>query len=403
MLSFDEARAQLLANVRRVGTERIAVRYAAGLVLARALVARDPLPRFDNSAMDGYAIATDDLEGDGPWSFPVVGESAAGAHAPVLAPKSACRIFTGAPLPARADAILMQEHVLREGDRIRFEQRPKRGAHVRRAGEDMREGTIAVAPGTRLGAGHLALAAMLAHAEVLVSRRPAVTILCTGNELRAPGEAAGIGGEATIPESNSAPLAALASQAGALVRVAAIAADDPHAMALALEDALASTDLLLTVGGVSVGDHDVVRPALERAGVTLDFWRVAMKPGKPLAVGRSARAHVLGLPGNPASAMVTFALFGIPLLRAMQGDARPIAPPLRAALLHDCKRSPERLEFARAVLDVKDGALVVRTLANQSSGAATSLAESDSLAVIPPGIEPLLAGTVIDVVRWIDL
>ena len=392
----------MLTAVRRVGVERIAVRDAAGRVLARAVLARDPLPRFDNSAMDGYAIATADLEGNGPWTLPLSGESAAGAPALPLAPKSTCRIFTGAPLPERADAIVMQEHVTREGDTIRFDARPKTGAHVRRAGEDMRAGETALASGTRLGAGHLALAAMLAHAELEVSRRPAVTILCTGNELRAPGELEPAGA-ATIPESNSAPLAALATQAGALVRVAPIAADDPHAMALALADALTSTDLLLTVGGVSVGDHDVVRPALERAGVTLDFWRVAMKPGKPLAVGRSAQAHVLGLPGNPASAMVTFALFGMPLLRAMQGDARPFATPLRAALAHDCKRSPDRLELARASLEVVDGALVVRTLANQSSGAATSLAASDSLAVIPAGTEPLGAGTIVDVVRWIDL
>ena len=400
MLTFDEARARLLTDVVRVGVERVPLRDAAGRVISRAIVARDPLPRFDNSAMDGYAIAVADLEGPGPWTLAVTGESAAGAPAPQLAPNSACRIFTGAPLPARADAVVMQEHVEREASAIRFESRPRVGAHIRRAGEDMRVGESALKPGTRLGPGHLALAAMLAHVEIEVARRPLVTILCTGNELRAPGE---IAGAATIPESNSAPLGALAAQAGAIVRVAPIAPDDPHAMVEAVRAALSSTDLLLTVGGVSVGDHDVVRPALERAGIALDFWKVAMKPGKPLAVGRSAHAHVLGLPGNPASAIVTFALFGMPLLRAMQGDARPRATPLRAALTHDCKRSPDRLELARAILEVKDGALVVRTLANQSSGAATSLASSDSVAVLPAGSAPLRAGTIVDVVRWIDL
>ena len=400
MLTFDEARARLLTDVLRVGVERVPLRDAAGRVLSRALVARDPLPRFDNSAMDGYAIAIADLEGSGPWTLAVTGESAAGAPAPPLAPRSACRIFTGAPLPARSDAVVMQEHVKRDGNAIHLESRPREGAHIRRAGDDMRAGETALTAGTRLGAGHLALAAMLAHVEIEVARRPLVTILCTGNELSAPGE---LVGAASIPESNSAPLAALAVQAGALVRVAPIAPDEPHAMVEALRAALSSTDLLLTVGGVSVGDHDVVRPALEHAGVTLDFWKVAMKPGKPLAVGRGAHAHVLGLPGNPASAIVTFALFGMPLLRAMQGDARPLATPLRAALAHDCKRSPDRLELARAILEVTDGALVVRTLANQSSGAATSLASSDSLAVLPGGVEPLRAGTMVDVVRWIDL
>jgi molybdopterin molybdotransferase len=401
LLGFDEARARLLSDVRRVSSERVALADAVGRVLAADLVAHaGPLPRFDNSAMDGYAIATSDLQGAGPWTLVVKGESSAGRDPPWLPAGAACRIFTGAPLPERADAVLMQEHVAREGDAIRFDAPPKAGQHVRRAGEDMAKDAVAMTSGTRVSAGALALAAMLDHAELVVARRPRVTILCTGDELRGPGDEAR---PASIPESNSAPLSALARQAGAAVRIAPIARDDARATLRAIEQALDGTDVLLTVGGVSVGDRDVVRPALERAGVKLDFWRVAIKPGKPLAVGRSAAAHVLGLPGNPASAMVTFAVFGLPLLRAMQGDARPVAQPLRVRMSARRARPVDRLELARATLQLDGGQLSARLHDNQSSGATTSLAHSDGLAFLSPGEGPIEAGAFVDFVRWSDV
>jgi len=396
---FDEARTTLLSEVIRVSSERVPLAEAAGRVLAEDLVAREPLPRFDHSAMDGYAVATADLSGDGPWELPLSGESRAGADAPPLTDRTACRILTGAPLPARADAVVMQEHVHRDERVIRFADRPKAGQHIRRAGDDVARGAAALAAGTRLSAGALALAAMLDRAELVVARRPRVTILCTGDELRAPGDEAR---PASIPESNSAPLAALARQAGAVVRVAPIARDEPRATLRAIEQALEGTDVLLTVGGVSVGDHDVVRPALERAGVRIDFWRVAIKPGKPLAVGRGAGAHVLGLPGNPASAIVTFTVFGMPLLRAMQGDRRPLPMTLPARLASARRRSPDRLELVRATLHEQDGALSAHVHDNQSSGAATSLAHSDGLAFVPAGEGAIDAGARVDFVRWGD-
>src|SRR3954466_9043907 len=199
MLTFAEARARLLSDVARVGTERIALGVAAGRVLARALMAHGPFPAFSASAMDGYAVATMDLVGPGPFVLEVRGESRTGAPAPALAAGTACRIFTGAELPARADAVIMQEDVSREGDRVRFALLPKIGAHVRRQGEDLAAGQQALAAGTRLLPGHLALAASLDHPELEVGRRPVVTILCTGDELRAPGEPAR---PASIAESN---------------------------------------------------------------------------------------------------------------------------------------------------------------------------------------------------------
>lgn len=400
MLTFDEARSRLLSSVRRVHGERVPLREAAGRVLAQELVAREPLPPFDHSAMDGYAIATSDLSGDGPWTLAVAGESSAGRVAGALAAGSACRIFTGAPLPQRADAIVMQEHVEREDQAIRFDARPKPGQHVRRAGEDLARGAVALGAGTRVTAGALALAAMLDRAELVVARRPRVCIVCTGDELRAPGDPER---PASIPESNSLALAALARQAGADVRVAPIARDEPREVVRALQDALEGTDLLLTVGGVSVGDHDVVRPAFELAGVSLDFWKVAIKPGKPLAVGKSPNAHVLGLPGNPASAIVTFAMFGMPLLRAMQGDARALPLPLAAKMGRARKRPSDRLELARVALSVEGGATIATPSDNQSSGAATSLAASDGVAFVAPGEGAVERGAAVEIVRWVDL
>ncbi len=400
MLSFDEARARLLASVRRLATERVPLGAdAAGRVLVEDLLARTPLPPFDHSAMDGYAVATSDIAGEGPFWLAVAGESRAGREAPTLAPGTACRIFTGSPIPRRADAVVMQENVTRTGERIHFDAIPNAGQHIRREGEDLARGALALASGTRLTPPSLALAAMVGRPELFVARRPRVTILCTGDELRSPG------GEvlpASIPESNSAPLAALAKQAAATVRIAPIVRDEPAVVRRAIEDALDGTDVLLTVGGVSVGDHDVVRGALEEAGVVLDFWKVAIKPGKPLAVGRIGNAHVLGLPGNPASALVTFVMFGMPLLRALQGDSRPAPMPIAVRLAASRPRSPDRLELARAALRPDGDRFAAHTHGNQASGATTSLAHSDGVTFLVPGEGAIEAGAIVDFVRWSD-
>ncbi len=407
LLAFDEARARVIAAARDVGTEQASVVSSGGRVLRRDVLARASLPRFDASAMDGYAVATSDLpeaDADFPakeqFSLHVAGESRAGGDTGVLPPRTACRIFTGAPMPVRADAVIMQENVRREGDGIFFETRPKAWQHVRRLGEDMKLGEKALSTGLRLSAGSLALAAMLDQAQLTVSRRPRVVILSTGDELRAPGTPDAFG---SIPESNSPAVAYLALAAGADVSVAEIVRDDLQAIESAITEALSSCDLLVTVGGVSVGDHDHVKPALERAGVTLDFWKVAIKPGKPLVVGHGANAHVLGLPGNPASAIVTFALFGVPLLRAMQRDAAPLPFVLPAQLGAARPRVKERLEIARVRLARHGARLVAMPHDNQASGAATALAESDGLALLAAGAGTWDEGAEIDVIRWSDL
>jgi molybdopterin molybdotransferase len=396
MLPFDDALRLILESAPTLGNERVALGLGAGRVLAEALIAHTPLPTFDYSAMDGYALAMAGFQGDGPWVFPVRGESRAGAPPSPLAPGSVVRIFTGAPIPEGADAVVMQEDVTRDGDAARFRERPRSGAHIRRRGDDLAEGANALARGTRLNAFQLGLAAALDCSELLVARRPRVTILCTGEELRSPGSAATPG---SIPESNGPALAALVVSAGGIAELVPRVGDSLEATELAIRAALRGSDLLVTVGGVSVGEHDLVRAALVNVGAELEFWKVQIKPGKPLAFGRFGETRVLGLPGNPVSAQLTFALFGMPLLRAMQGDRRPVPPRGRARLSSDLSQKTGRTGFYRAVLD---GDVAV-TATNQASGSAASLAYADVLLIVPADSSGYKAGESVELIRLAEL
>jgi molybdopterin molybdotransferase len=396
MISFDEAEKRFLALglETSLGAERVAIDAASGRVLAEELRSPADLPAFDYSAMDGYAVAVASFDGAGPWTLPVLGESRTGGMPDDLLPGCACRIFTGAPIPRGADAVVMQERVTRAGDRATFDAKPKGGAHIRRRGEDLARDAVAIARGTRLRPAHIGLAATCDRAWVEVARRPIVTILSTGDELRAPGTPAAPGRETSIPESNGVALRAMAERAGAIARIAPIVQDDREATERAVAVALEGGDVLVTVGGVSVGEHDWVRPALEGIGVTLDFWKVAIKPGKPLVLGRRGRSIVIGLPGNPASAMITFALFGLPLLRAMQGDRAPVAPRRRARCMNGFARAEAgRTEFVRATLTRgDDGETWAIPLGNQASGATSSLASADALLRIPAEVTRVANG-----------
>ena len=400
MLTFAEALARLLGSALPLGAERVSLDEAAGRVLAEDLAAPAPMPAFEYSAMDGYALRSNDHLGPGPLVIPVVGESAAGRPLPDLAPGSACRIFTGARLPAGADAVVMQENAERAGETITIAAAPRAGAHIRRRGADLEQGAIALRRGARLTPGKVALAAAIDRPQLLVARRPVVTVLCSGDELRSPGEPSLPG---TVTESNGYFVAATPRAAGAIVRVAPFVRDDAEVARAAVADALRGADVVVTIGGVSVGDHDVIRPALEAAGVTLDFWRVKLKPGKPLAVGRAGAAHVRGLPGNPASASLTFLLFGVPLLRALQGDAAPLPARLRARVAGAVRREAGREEFRRARLEQGPEGLVARLLANQDSGAVTSFAEAEALVVIPADRAGIEDGESLEVIRIADI
>lgn len=394
MLSFDEARALVLRDVTALGDERVFVADADGRALAEDVTAASPLPAFDHSAMDGYALATRDLDASGPFTLPVAFESQAGSVARALDPRTACRIFTGAPLPRGADAVLMQENVTRSSDAISFAERPRPFQHVRRAGEDVATGDVVLRRGTLLDPGKIALVAALDRAWVTVTRRPRVVVVATGDELRNPGEPPRAG---SIPESNAIFVAAWARRAGATVTVAPFVRDDLATAERDLTAALAGADLVCTIGGVSVGDHDVVKEALTRAGVTITFHKVAMKPGKPLTLGRRGATHVLGLPGNPASASLTFLVFGVPLLERMLGLPDRGFRTEKVRLARAIDRKPGRLELVRARLLEAGGVLEVEPAKNQASGAALSFAEADALVVVGADVSRIEEGTMVDV------
>ena len=331
LLPFSAALYQLLAGVEPLPAETLPLDACAGRVLAEPVTARLTQPPFDAAAMDGYAIRWADLRL--PWR--VVGESAAGhGWAGNMGPGEAVRIFTGAPLPPGADVIVVQEEVARADDIARLvgEGPPRIGAHIRPAGQDFAAGNGLIAAGVRLAAAHLGLAAAGGYRALPVVRRPRVTLIATGDELVLPGE---IPGPGQIVSSNPAMLSALLRSAGADVHDPGLIPDNRAALAAALQDAEA--DLIITIGGASVGDHDLVIPVLRELGATLDFWKIALRPGKPLLAGRLDGTRVLGLPGNPVSAFVTALLFAAPLVSRMAGRAHdlpletlPLAIPLPA-------------------------------------------------------------------------
>lgn len=368
MLQLDEAQALLLAEVETLPAERVAVRDAQDRYLAEPLVARRQQPAADLSAMDGYAIAAGDDAG--PWT--VIGESAAGhPFAGRLDNGQAVRISTGAVLPQGAGAVLLQENAARDGDRLRLDGRdgPSR-RHIRRAGFDFAQGDVLLPAGTALGPAHLALALMAGHAELAVHAKPSLTVIDSGDELvRDPAEAVG----ARIPATNGAMIAAMAR--GLVSRCEQVGPVADSRDVLMARFAEARSDVIVITGGASVGDHDLVRPALEAWGAELAFWKVAIRPGKPLMVARKGPQTVLGLPGNPASAYVTALLFLLPLLRHLGGSREPLPQSLRLPLTVDLPEGGPRAELVRS-LTGPDG---VTPIMQRDSSAVAALAAADAL------------------------
>jgi molybdopterin molybdotransferase len=394
VISLEAARRRVLAAVRRLPPlrrERVPLEEALGRVLAEDLRAPHDLPPFAASMMDGYALRAADAAVPGA-RLPVAFEVFAGRPARrALPPGACCRITTGAPLPAGADAVEQQEEVRRRGGHAVFSRPVPAGRHVRGPGSELPAGAVALAAGAALDPPALGLAAALGHQEVTVLRRPVVAILPTGDELVPPGRPLRPG---QIRESNSTALAAAVREAGGEPRVLPPAADTPAALARALRRARGA-DLILTVGGVSVGPRDGVRAALRRAGARLSFWRVALRPGKPFTFGLWGNAAVFGLPGNPASALVGLELFVRPALRAragLSGDGRPrLAVRLAAAV-----EKPAALTvLLRVRLEpvVTPGFPWAVPLRSQRSGDHAALAAADALAVLPAGEGALRRGT----------
>jgi molybdopterin molybdotransferase len=384
MLTLDAALERLLAAARPIAdTETVSTFQASGRVLAVDQRSSLTVPPLDNSSMDGYAVRTADIDAAGAC-LPVSQRIAAGHVGEALAPKTCARIFTGAPVPPGADAIVMQEATRTTADGVCFDEMPTPGAWIRRAGEDIRAGNTVLAAGTRLRAQEVGLAASVGLADLPVVRRPRVALFSTGDELVMPGEALPPGG---IYNSNRYTLRALCETLGCDVLDLGIVPDRLDATRAALREAAAQCDLILTSGGVGVGEEDHIKPALTAEGA-LDSWKIAMKPGKPLAFGHvrhgqgGGQADFIGLPGNPVSSFVTFLLLVRPFILRRTG-VKDVAPrPFAVRAGFDWPRPDRRREFLRVRRNA-DGA--VELFANQSSGVLTSTVWGDGLVDLAAG------------------
>ena len=383
MISVAEALAHCLALAPDLPEQQVPLRQAAGRWLASPVLARRDQPPFDASAMDGYAVQGDPAPGE---CFTVIGEAGAGhSFDGAIAAGQALRIFTGAPVPAGATRVVIQEDVDREGDRITLKPGADVARHIRPRGQDF-AGGFALPP-RRLRPADLGLLAAMNLASVPVRRRPVVAILPTGDELVQPGENPR---PDQIPSSNGVMLAAIAQSEGAEVRLLPIARDRLDEMQALLALAM-EADLVVTIGGASVGDHDLVAKAATGLGLQRNFWKIAMRPGKPLMAGRMGNTVLLGLPGNPVSAFVCAQLFLRPMLRAMQGDPDPAPQPLAGVLGADVGETGLRTHFMRA--RVRPGTPpVLMPDARQDSALLTVLAEADALLIRPVGDGPRKAG-----------
>jgi len=391
LLSIADARARVLAETSPLPAEPVAVAEALGRVLATSVAARGDAPPFPCSAMDGYAVQA----GPAGRELRISGESRAGAPAvSSLRAGGAIRISTGAVVPDGAEAVLRQEDA-EVGDGAIVTRAPvERGENVRHPGEDMRAGTEVLAAGTRLGPAELGAAVAAGLGELTVARQPRVSVLCTGDELVEAGRPLGPG---QIHNSNAPMLSALAREAGAVTVTATRLPDEARATEAQLARALTGSDVVLVAGGVSVGPHDHVKPALASLEVAERFWGVALQPGKPTWFGARDGVLVFGLPGNPVSAYVTFVLFAAPALAALQGRETP-APVRSARLAVPVARSPQREQALRVrLLQDGDGVLAVPN-GPQGSHIVSSLLGAGALALIPRGERELAAGERVELV-----
>ena len=391
-LKLADALVRILAEVQPVsGSETLAVRSALGRVLSADVVSTINVPSHTNSAMDGYALSGAELSAAGETRLEVVGTSAAGRPFSGTVGAGECvRIMTGAPMPAATDTVVMQENVTRDGDTAIIRAGQKPGQHVRQAGEDIAAGNVALHAGTLLLPAQIGILASIGVGEVSVRRRPRVAFFSTGDELRSVGQPLG---EGNIYDSNRYTIYGMLTRLGVELLDMGVIRDDRDAVEQAFARAAQEADAIVTSGGVSVGDADYVAETLERAG-TVGFWKVAMKPGRPIAFGRIGDALFFGLPGNPNSVMATFYQLVQPSLQALAGMPDP-APPLTmpAISASALRKKPGRREFQRGVLSrAADGRLVVHKTGHQGSGVLSSMAAANCFIVLPEDAGPVSEG-----------
>src|SRR5437588_4121093 len=397
MISVEEALARLLAPLMALPPEQVSVADAIGRVLAEEVAARRTQPPFAVSAMDGYAVRADDVA-KVPASLRIVAEIPAGAgYGGTIGAGEAARIFTGAPIPAGADAIVIQEDTARDGDRVEVREGAAKGRYVRRAGLDFAEGEVLLEAGRRLTPRDIGLAAAMNRPWLFVHRRPRVGILSTGDEIVMPGDPIG---PHQIVSSNSLALAAFVSACGGIPVSVGNAPDDPAALRQ-VAAATRGVDLLVTTGGASVGEHDLVRDVLGADGLELDFWQIAMRPGKPLMVGRYRGTPMVGLPGNPVSTLVCGLLFLRPALDRLSGAAAPAEAAPTARLGTALPKNDRRQDYLRSRLArAADGTLEVFPFEVQDSSMMRLLSAADCLVVRPPHAPAIAAGAAVPIVPF---
>ena len=376
--------------------ERLGIRAALGRVAAEDVISPLDVPAHDNSAMDGYAVRHADLKADGDVTLKVAGSSFAGAPFNGSLGAGECvRIMTGGVVPAGADTIVMQEHVKADKDRVTIGGGHERGQNLRRAGEDLKTGQVALKRGSLLRPAEIGLIASLGIGEICVYRKLRVAFFSTGDELRSIGTTLG---EGQIYDSNRYTIHGMLTRLGCDVIDMGVVRDDPQLLEKAFADAAATADVVITSGGVSVGEADFVKDLLEKLGEVV-FWKIAMKPGRPLAYGRIGTAHFFGLPGNPVSVMVTFYQFVRDALLKLSGrDPVPPLPTFKVPCTSNLKKAPGRTEFQRGVLSQDAaGAWSVRVTGEQGSGILRSMAEANCFIILPDSQGNVAAGTTVEV------
>ncbi len=395
MRTVDEHLAEVMSVVGPLSPLEVGLLDAHGCVLAEDVVAPAPLPGFDNSAMDGYALRVADLERL-PAVLPVVGDIAAGPASSLRVQPGLCvRIMTGALMPAGADAVVPLEWTDGGVAQVRIDRRPDVGGYVRRAGEDVVAGETVLTAGTYLGSSQVGLAAAVGRGRLLVRPRPRVVVVSTGSELVEPGFPLGPG---QLHDSNSLALTTACIEAGAIAYRVGIVPDDGRRLLASLEDQLVRADVLVTSGGVSVGAYDVVKEVLSRIG-TVGFHKVAMQPGMPQGFGTIGpdSTPVFGLPGNPVSAMVSFEAFVRPALRRMLGDEQTARPSVSAISTADLRSPAGKRSFLRVWLEWRDGAYVASPVSGTGSHLLAGMARANALAVVPEDVDGIQAGNAVRV------
>ncbi len=403
---LDAALAQILPRLEPVtGEEHVGLADALGRILAREVISSIDVPGADNSAADGYAVHFDDLDPAAETRLPVIGRAAAGhPHSHSVPRGAALRIFTGALIPPGPDTVMMQEDCRREGDVVCIRPGINRGSNLRKAGEDIRAGAVALPLGCRLRAQDIGLAAALGCRSLTVSTRLRVALFSTGDELAEPGQRLSPG---QIYDSNRYTLGALLRQLGVRVGDLGILRDRRSAVEAALAEAAAGHDAIITSGGVSTGEEDHVRAALEAQG-SLHFWRLAIKPGRPVALGQllqgGRRVAFIGLPGNPVAAMVTFLRVARPILLGLMGGRDLTPTHYRVAARFEHRKKKDRREFVRArLVREADGVLAAVKFPRDGAGILTSLVEADGLVELPESLTRLEPGSMVDFLPFSEL